>query len=259
MRRILSALAMTTLLTFSGCETEEPETICFPQRVKQIISQGTNVTTLTADFKYENDLVDYIIWSNFQTHYYSYNDEGELLKISRKNVQSYQRLESWMIYESGVPSRSNEYKVLLDPFTQFESDTIYTGFRDFDFEGEHLIREDIYLFNLESEKDELTGSKNYEYDLSGNLIKYAWIASSENDTIEAFSYTYDTQKHPYSSLKLVFDGETYINNVTETVDLLSGVVSKHHIIYNPTDFPSQINIKQGSFLTEVITFDYMCQ
>lgn len=259
MNRIFSGLAMILLLSFSGCETVDPITICLPQRVKQTLSQGTNVSVLTADFKYENDVLDYVIYSNFQTHYYSFNDEGKVLKISRKNVQTYQRLESWMNYENGLPVRSDEYRVLLDPFTQFESDTLYTGYREFDYNGDTLIKEDIYQYNYESEIDEFSGSKNYEYDLAGNLIKYSWTGSNVNDTIEAYSYTYDTKRHPYSSLNLPFDGETYVNNITEAVDLLSGVVSKHQIIYNPTDFPSQINIKQESFLSEVITFDYVCQ
>jgi len=71
------------LFVFAGCETEQ-EVRCYPQRISTKGDAGA--TSITADFKYLNDTLDRIIWSNYQEHYYSYNDSRKLIKVSRKNV-----------------------------------------------------------------------------------------------------------------------------------------------------------------------------
>ena len=257
MKRISILLFAFFLLAGSACETEQIVS-CYPLRITRTISQGTKATAITADYKYENDLLDRIILSNYQTHYYRYDENDRVTVISRKNVQTYAKSESWLTYTDGLPSRSDEYRITLDAFTQEDSDTTLTGHRDFVYEGNKVVSEKIF------EKNELgtmvlAGIKEYEYDGAGNMTKYLHLTDLEGDTIEAFSYVYDLLPNPFSSLELPFEGETHVNNVLESTDLISGDVYFHQVVYGPTNFPSQVNIKQETYLTEVIRIDYTCK
>lgn len=258
MKQVFVFVIFTFLVLFSGCETEDELTQCYPQRIKRTISEGINASSLTADFKYIDDQLDRIVWSNYQTHFYFYDSEGLLEKISRRNQQTFEILESWLFYEDDILSRTDEYRISLDRFTQQESDTFYTGYHEFQYIDANLIYEGIYIKNDTSQLVSLASYKEYDYDLSGNLTKHLWINEILGDTVEAFSYIYDDKRHPLSSLNLNFEGISYVNNVLEHIDLLKDDIYSYQILYSPIDFPIQINIKQGSFFTEFITIDYTC-
>jgi hypothetical protein len=80
-----------------------------------------------------------------------------------------------------------------------------------------------------------------------------------NDTAEAYTFLYDQQNNPYNELELYFYGETFVNNVLQKDDLMEDEIYSYQVIYNASQYPDQINIKIGSYLHKVITYDYTCK
>jgi hypothetical protein len=251
-------LTLLILLMFlHGCGTEQ-ETRCFPGRVSTTIAQGTDATMITADYQYDGDRPDRIIFSNFQTHFFDYYDDGRIRSVARKNVQTFQTLESIFAYEDGLAVRSDEYRIRLDRFTQENLDTVQTGYRLFAYEGGNVTEEKEFAIDQSSGAATLTLYKTYVYDAAGNMTSYVCLDDVEGDTIEASEYMYDVQRHPYRDLGLAFEGATHVNNVLRRTDLLTGEVYNHQVIYTTAGYPEQINIKQETYLVEVIRYDYTC-
>lgn len=259
MRIILAAILSLFVMLVAGCDEPEHEFSCFPERVTRMTAEGTKATSVTADFKYEQERLDRIVWSNFQTHFNSYNEAGKLVKIARENVQSFQKLESSITYKDELAVRTDEYRMKMDRFTHEDLDTMHMGYRLFEYDGDRLMVEKVYEKMDDSDQMELMFYKEYTYDLSGNIVQYICLDDIQGDTIEAFSYTYDTRRHPYSSLDLAFEGESHVNNVLEKTNLLKGVGYINQVIYSASGFPEQINVKQEDYLTEVVSIDYTCR
>lgn len=246
------------LMFLYGCGTEQ-ETRCFPGRVSTTIAEGTDATMITADYQYDGDRPDRIIFSNFQTHFFEYNDDGRIRSVARKNVQTFQNLASVYTYRDGEAVRSDEYRIRLDRFTQENTDTVQTGYRLFAYEGGNITEEQVFDIDPVSGEAVPALFKTYSYDAAGNMTTYVCRDDVEGDTIEASEYIYDSQRHPYRDLGLVFEGATHMNNVLRRTDLLTGDVYTHQVIYTPAGYPEQINIKQETYLVEVIRIDYTCR
>jgi hypothetical protein len=258
MRRIPGLLLFVLLLLFFGCDEPEPVVSCFPQRVTRMAAEGTKASSVTADFKYEEERLNRIVWSNFQTYFNSYDEAGRLVKIARKNVQNFQKLESRIAYENELAVRTDDYRMKMDRFTHEDLDTMHMGYRLYEYDGDRLMVEKVYEKLDDSEQMELLFYKEYTWDLSGNIIQYICLEDIQGDTIEAFSYTYDTMRHPYSSLDLVFDGESHVNNILKKTNLLKGVDYNNQVEYSHTGFPKQIIVRQDDYLAEVVSIDYNC-
>jgi len=258
MARVFIFKCMAVLLVIAGCNKEPETSYCYPQRVTRTIPEGSETTQVTADFKYTDGRLDHIIWSNFQTHYFNYLESGDLRSVARKNVQTFRTHESVLTYDEGRMIRSDEYNINLDRFTQENTDTTHTGYHTFVYEGGQIVVEEVFG------KDQATGVmvrtayNEFTYDPDGNIIRSVSLSAPGKDTLAAFSYTYDTRNHPYNGLKMPFEGESHINNVHEKTDLMSGDVYFNQIIYTSSGYPEQLNIKQESYLTEVIRIDYLC-
>lgn len=253
------ALILTlSMLLLAGCETDPEKSYCYPQRVTRTIPEGAETSQVTADYKYEDNRLDHIIWSNFQTHYFSYLEDGSLGSVSRKNVQTFRTLQSVMVYDEGRVSRTNQYSITLDRFTQENVDTSFTGYHLFTHEDGQIVLEEVFDNNEESAGAELVAYNMYTYDAVGNITRAVSLTGHGGDTLSASSFTYDNKKHPFNGLELPFEGESYINNVHERTDMLNGDVYFNQIIYTTSDYPEQLNIKQESYLTEVIRIDYLC-
>jgi len=254
----LALLLSLSMLLMAGCETDQEESYCYPQRITQTIPEGSETTQVTADFNYEDNRLDHIIWSNFQTHYFSYLEDGNLRSVAKKNVQTFRTRESVMVYDEGRVSRTNKYSISLDRFTQENLDTTFTGYHLFTYEDGHIVLEEVYSNNEENTGADLAAYNMYTYDAVGNITRAVSLTAKGGDTLSASSFTYDNKKHPFNGLELPFEGESHINNVHERTDLVSGDVYFHQVIYTPSDYPEQLNIKQESYLTEVIRIDYLC-
>lgn len=253
MRRSYLYLSMFFLLGLNSCQ-ENSEISCLPQRVKSTLLSGNSITQ---DFKYENSRLDRIIRSDFQTDYYTFGQDGHVEKISRINVQFYRKNESRYIYENNRIARTEEYLMNLDRATQQDLDTAKVGINEYTWEGEEVSMIEKFTgssdegFNLDSYSE-------FSYDVSGNMIQKVTF-DLQGDTTEAFSYVYDLQPHPFSSLDLPFDGSSMVNNVVQSEDLLTGEEFTHQVVYGPTLFPDQVIIKSQGVNNEVIQYTYDCQ
>ena len=253
MKKSFQILAIAGLLILSGCETET-ETVCLPQRVKSTFLTGNSITQ---DFKYTGTQLDRIVRSDFQTDHFDYDDVGGLLQIRRINVQFLRKTETRLFYEGGRLSYSEDYRMNLDQSTQQDIDTALVGIMEYSWDGNQVSMIEHYEgtpgagFNLASFTE-------YSYDLAGNMIESVTF-NPAGDTTEAFSYVYDLQPHPFSSLDFPFEGITFVNNVVQSLDMVNGEEFTHQVVYGPTLFPDQVIIKSFGTNNEVIQYSYDCQ
>ncbi len=254
MKRPLFYISILFLLFINACEIEH-EVMCYPQRVKTV--SGADAT-ITADYKYEGNLLDHIVWSNSQTHYFSYSTEDQLVKIEEFNYKQLIKKELRMDYEGDQLMRVDKFISRLDYQTRTEEDTSYLAYHTFDHSGGEVSEEEVYIRNDESEDFTLRFKKEYDYDLSGNISSMVSMDVVSGDTAEAYTFSYDYHKNPFNALKLYFNGESFINNVLQREDLVNDKVYTYQVIYNASQYPQQINIKEG-ILIQVITFDYTCE
>lgn len=259
MRRLAIALLGVFIFIVSGCDEQGYDSSCFPERIIRKASGTINPYSVISDFKYDGDKLERIVWSNSQTHSNSYNADGKLEKVARKNTQNFQKLESHITYDRALAVRTDEYRIKLDQFTHEDIDTVHMGYREFEYDGDKLVAERVFEKSDDSERMEMTKYNEYEYDLSGNMVKHVSFDDYRGDTIEAFSYVYDNRKHPFSSLDLLFEGETHVNNVLSKTDLIKGIVYSYKNVYSHFSFPEQIIIEQENILTEVVSIDYTCK
>ncbi|MFC2129352.1 hypothetical protein ACFLQX_01085 [Bacteroidota bacterium] len=259
MKRLISFIFPLLFVFNTACEFEPAEIQCYPQRVKTTSSGGGGAVSITADYKYTGKLVDRIIWSNFQTHYFSYDAENQLTKVEEFNDKTREKTEYKISYDGYQLSRIDKYLSALDYTTKEPLDTTYIGYQTFQHDGANISEEEVYSREDESQEFSLSYKKEYSYDMSGNIIKLVSMDVLSNDTAEAYTYSYDIFKNPFKALKLYFNGETFVNNVLEKVDLVSDETYTYQVLYNANNYPDQINIKEEGTLYQVITYEYTCE
>jgi hypothetical protein len=245
-------------LLLNAC-VEEPEVMCYPQRVKTTIASGSGASSVTADYKYSGNLIDRIVWSNSQTHYISYNAEEQVVKYEEFDVKNFVKTEYRVDYSGDQIMRIDKYISKLHYLTQIETDTAYVSYHTFLHDGANVSEELEYQRKDESEEFALRFMKEYTYDASGNISSLVSMDVVTNDTAEAYTFLYDYQKNPYNALELFFNGETFVNNILEKVDLVNDETYSYQVLYNANLYPNQINIKVDGYLYQVITYDYMCK
>jgi hypothetical protein len=243
-----------------SCGGKGDEIQCYPTRVKRTISTGTGANSITADYKYTGDLVDRIIWSNSQTHYYYYDDQRRLTEIERVNVARLQKTELFFTYEENLLTRIDNYLVNLDYVTQEDVDTVFTGYREMTYDAGRVIEENIYDV-LTEQDDEIqhTYREKFEYDASGNLTSFEVIDMVRNTPVESYTMTYDLANNPYSAIDIYFDEASHVNNIVEKQDHIANETYSYTISYNANSYPQQIIIKLEGYLSEAISFDYECR
>nr|MDA3821591.1 hypothetical protein [Bacteroidales bacterium] len=249
-------LLLVLVMTLSGCETKT-EIQCFPQRIS--IKGDAGATSINSDYKYMGDTLDHIVWSNYQTHTYLYNSSNQLVRVSKKNVQTFKKHEFELIYKDGLVDRRDEYLMELDRLLQEDLDTTFVGYVEYEYNGIDVVAEKVYSLNEEDGEIAIQFYKEYEYDLYGNISSYVCFDGIEGDTVDAFTYKYDTNNNPYSSIKMLFEGESYVNNIIESYDVVNDLLYKHTMAYSTTNFPEQIIIKQGSINYEITSISYTCK
>lgn len=235
--------------------------MCYPDWEKTTIG-GTSAFSITADYKYSEvneKLIDRIIWSNSQTHYFSYNAEDHLIKAEEFDVKALLKREFRIEYSGNQISRIDKYISNLNYFTQEEEDTAYVAYHTFQHDKGNVSEEEEYRRADESQDFTLKYRKEYKYDDIGNVTSLVSMDVAANDTAEAYTYLYDLQNNPFKALHLIFKGETFVNNILEKVDLLTDETYSYQIIYNASLYPEQINVKLDGYFYSVITYGYTCK
>ncbi len=259
MGRPLSYIIPVLFVFILACEFTPAEIHCYPQRVKTTLSSGAGAVSITADYKYNGKLIDRIIWSNHQTHNFSYDAENQLIKVEEFDIKTLVKTEYRISYDGYQLMRIDKYLSVLDYQFQEPVDTSYVGYQAFSHEGANVSEEEVYARKDESEEFSLVYTKEYSYDALGNITNLVSMDVISGDTAEAYIFTYDYQKNPYDALTLYFNGETFINNILQKDDLVSDETYTYQIIYNANQYPDQINIKEEGTLYQVISFDYTCE
>ena len=258
MKRTISYIIPLLFVFSSGCEVVPVEIECYPQRVKTTLSTGAGAASITADYKYTGKLVDRIIWSNSQTHYFSYDAENQLSKVEEVNVKTLIKTEYRITYDGYQLTRIDKYISILDYLTQEPVDTSYVGYQTLQHNGAYVSDEEVYERKKENKDFSLKFKKKYSYDLAGNISSLVSLKPS-GDTAESYTFSYDLLKNPYDALKLYFNGESFVNNILQREDLLNDNTYTYQVIYNANQYPDQVNIKEDGLLFQVVTYDYTCE
>ncbi len=257
--RYIPLYFLTALLLLVACERQD-ETECFPQRITRTILQGTNANAITSDYKYQDNRLDHIIFSNSQTHYFIYGDNGRLATVDMIDVKNFQENEYRMDYDGeGKLKRMDHYRMQLDRITQAALDTTYMGYSEFTYKGGWVSGKNAYSMDVGTGDLIHATRDSYSYDISGNITIHLSLDLVTGDTLVNDSMVYDRQRNLFSSLDLYFDGESHVNNLVEKTSLLSGEVYSYQILYSTSGFPDQVNIKLDGYLSEVIRVNYLCQ
>lgn len=248
------------LFVLNACEVEHVE-MCYPVRVKTTQAIGTSATSITADYKYNEtneNLIDRIVWSNSQTHYFSYNKENQLVKVEKFDIKGLVKNEYRIEYSGNSILRIDKYLSHLNYFTQEEEDTAYVSYHTFIHDKGNVSTEEEYRLGDGSQEFALRFKKEYKYDDLGNISSLVSMDVAANDTAESYTFIYDLQKNPYNALQLIFNGETFVNNILQKVDLLTDEIYNYTVQYNPSMYPNQVSIKVGSYWSQHITYEYTC-
>lgn len=251
------------MIFLCACEGNGDGIQCYPTRVKRTFA-GTSATTITADYRYAGNLVDRIIWSNSQTHYYYYDEQQRISEIARVYVERLQKSLLKFSYENDRIERIDEYTITLDYVTQEDTDTVYSGYRELEYDAGRVVAEHYYVVK-EDQKNaafDQTYRHDFEYDAAGNLVSYTVTDILQDQIVESWSMEYDTGSNPYSAIDLYFNKESNVNNILRRTDNISGESFTHQVIYNTNAYPQQVTIRNEAFqgnIVEVITYDYECR
>jgi len=261
MKRIIYTLVTVTLIVASSCESENATLVrCFPDRMSANIIGGVT-GNLTADFHYvpDSELLDHITWSDKKTHYFEYDDFGNLTLVRLKRIDYKVQEEQWFSYEGNKIIRVDECVkrldiIYLDPI---EGDSSYTGHREFEYSGNNITLEKIYQVE-KNKKETLVIENAYEYDGNGNIIRSV-LTDIEAKSEETTALSYHQSKHPYSQINMVFTGETYINNVLSRTEQTDNLEYTYEIVFDNNKYPSEVIEKTNGRVSRVTRYTYFCK
>jgi hypothetical protein len=252
-------LAVLALFLFTqACELapEEVEISCLPVNVSITLVQGSQTSKIIADFHYipETDRLDHITWSNHQTHYFEY-DSRDLISVVRViKVNTKVQEEKWFVYDGFLVERVDLVKRNLD-YTYLEPlDSIYTGYVEYEYEGENVIEEWEYEITEGGHREEYVRNVKYEYDSDGNLLSSTELDPESGETVTT-TMTYDQSKHPYFALQYYINGESYVNNMLSRSEG-DEFDYTYNLSLNEYEYPETIYEKLGSAYTRISNYSY---
>jgi hypothetical protein len=249
---------MLILFLVCSCDTsnEVDRELVLPANMSTTIVQGNSTTKIIADFYYlpESHLLDHITWSNYQTHYFEY-DEAKRLKVVRKEMVKEKVMEErWFRYDGSEFSEVIIVKRNLDYTTLEPIDSSYAGHIDYDYEGKFIVGETEFAIQKGTETLYPVRESSYEYDAHGNILKRSTLYLDGSGTDEEVIMSYDSGKHPFSDLTYYFTGESFVNNLlTKTVGSMNYT---YDVRLDPRDYPETIYEKLGSSYSRIISYTY---
>ncbi len=254
---ILAILAL--FLVLMSCETtEEDETICLPVNMSITLVQGSNTSKIIADFHYipESEQLDHITWSNHQTHYFEYDDSERIRVVRVMKVDTKVQEERWFVYDDELMVRVDLVKRKLHYTTLEPLDSTYTGYVEFEYEGENIIEESEYEFSEGGYRENYIRNLSYEYDSRGNLLTSTSLDPKSGET-QRRNMSYDQSKHPFSALQYYFSGESFVNNMLSRSEEEAELDYTYVQSLNDLEYPETIHEKLGSAYTRIIKYSYL--
>lgn len=260
MKHFILMAIVTLFLFLMACETTEEETICLPVNMSVTLIQGTQTSKIIADFHYipETEQLDHITWSNHQTHYFEYDESDRIKVVRAMKVDIKVQEEKWFVYDGSLVERIDLVKRNLDYRLLEPVDSIYTGYVEFEYEGNSIIEESEYEISADGFREEYVRSVMYEYDGRGNLLSSTEVDPKSGDT-NHMTMIYDQSKHPFRALQYYFSGESFVNNKLTKSEEESGFDYTYELLLNDYEYPETIYEKLGSSYTRIINYSYLYQ
>jgi len=255
----LFALLLIPAWIFSSCEqaTEEQERICLPQRMNATIVQGSRTEKIIADFHYKEDteVLDRITWSNHQTHYFEYDEQGRIRVVRQVKVDKKVQEELWFHYDGALVNRIDRVEKNLDYVFLEPIDSTLVGYREFSYQGSLILEERYYSLTQNGHMELFEQKREYEYDSQGNILN-ALSTNIREKNSETVRLSYDKSKHPFSALQYYFSGESYVNNILTKSEAESGFDYSYDYELNAYNYPETIYEKLGAVNTRIIRYTY---
>jgi hypothetical protein len=257
--RILTTITLLLLFLICSCEDsqEEDKELVLPTNMSTTIVQGASSAKVIADFHYipESHLLDHITWSNYQTHYFEYDDANRLKVVREEKVKEKVMEERWFRYDGVEFSEVILVKRNLDYTTLEPLDSSYTGHIDYDYEGKYIVGETEYRIQHGTETLYPVRESSYEYDALGNILKRSTTYLDGSGTDEEVFKSYDSGRHPFSDLTYYFTGESFVNNLlTRTVGNMDYT---YEVRLDARDYPETIYEKLGSTYSRITSYTYV--
>ncbi len=252
---------LSLFLVLMSCEPiEEEESICLPVNMSITLVQGSNTSKIIADFHYipETEQLDHITWSNHQTHYFEYDDSQRILVVRVMKVDAKVQEERWFVYDGTLVARVDRVKRNLHYTTLEPLDSAYTGYVEFEYEGENIIEESEYEISEDGYREDYIRNVSYEYDSKGNLMTSTSLDPKSGET-QHRNMSYDQSKHPFSALQYYFSGESFVNNMLSRSEEEAELDYTYVLTLNDLEYPEIIHEKLGSAYTRIINYSYLVQ
>lgn len=249
------------LVVSSSCETESVEKVrCFPDRMSSNIIGGVT-GNLTADFYYVSDseMLDHITWSDKKTHYFEYDEFGDLAVVKLKKIDYKVQEEQWFSYEGNKIVRVDECVKSLDIIylEPVEGDSTYTGHREFEYSGNNITLEKIYEVG-KNKKEKLVFENSYEYDANGNIVRNV-LTNIETKSEETIALSYHQSMHPYSQINMFITGETFVNNVITRTESAENLEYTYEIVFDNNQYPKEVIERTNGRVSAVTRYTYFCK
>lgn len=245
--------------TLVACDSapEEEETICLPVNMTITLVQGSMTSKIIADFHYvpESDLIDHITWSNHQTHYFEYDASDRLAVVRAMKVDAKVQEEKWFVYDGSLVERVDLVIRNLDYVYLEPMDSIYSGYIEFEYNGNQVTRESEYEITANGHMEEFVRNVSYEYDIEGNLISRTESNPKTGET-EHLTMSYDKSKHPFGGLQYYFNGESFVNNMVSKSVQETEFEYTYDLRLNEYEYPDIVYEKLGSTNTRIFKYGY---
>jgi len=259
MRNFLGYILVICFAVISSCEPASEKIFCYPSRVTTTTASGTGSASVISDYHYDGDTLRYIIYSTGQAHYYEYDNSGRLLLVKEINDKSWQKDEYALNYDGDELLKIDIFLMRLDYADRTDLDTFQYTFREFEYEGGHIIRENYYSREADTVEFSLAMVKEYTYDTAGNITEIHQTDKISKEEIN-ISMAYDTGKNPFSALNLMFNGEeSYVNNLLTKTNDRTGATFQYTVVYNGQLYPEQTIEKENGNINRIERFDYDCR
>jgi hypothetical protein len=265
---ILRALCPLILLAFlSSCETfmEEPEIRCLPLSMTATVVEGNTSSRIMADFHYIEGtaLIDRITWNNHQTHYFDYDDQGRMTVVRQVKVKEKVQAEMWFRYQGEQVSRILLVDKPLDYVYLEPTDSIYTGYIEYQYDGSDISIETHFEVNEHAEAMR-TKATEYIYDAMGNILSrtthffddHETQGTSGNSRDETVNFTYDQHKHPFAELQYYFEGESFVNHPLTRSSDYGDLEYQYDVRTNDYGYPEMIFEILAGNNTRIIRYTY---
>jgi len=259
MKKIVLFSLLSCFALLHSCDPNKEGIKCYPTRVTTTISTGAGATSIIADYHYSGDTLSYIIYSTGETHYYSYDSFGMLQAVKAVNDKLLRKDEYILNWDGNELLRVDISMMNIDYNDRLDIDTFYYAYREFEYKGKVIEKESSYERESLDVSFQLSETKVFSYDDNGNLSSIL-VNDADGVLLSTSTMTYDLNKHPYSALKLLFDGaESHVNNLLSKTVEEEGTDFIYTVIYNNYLYPDQVIEKENGVISKNIRYVYECR